>query len=92
MVANNKIHRVHLSNLQPGTRYYYRVVSQEITRYSSYYKEFGDTVRSDIKSFTTWSDDIRDFRVIVYNDLHSNMGMFNKLHSLVEETVRLGYF
>ncbi len=85
MVANNKIHRVHLSNLQPGTRYYYRVVSQEITRYSSYYKEFGDTVRSDIKSFTTWSDDIRDFRVIVYNDLHSNMGMFNKLHSLVED-------
>ena len=85
MVANNKIHRVHLSNLQPGTRYYYRVVSQEITRYSSYYKEFGDTVRSDIKSFTTWSDDIQDFRVIVYNDLHSNMGMFNKLHSLVED-------
>lgn len=84
MAANNKIHRVHLSDLHPGTRYYYRVVSQEITRYSSYYKEFGDTVRSDIKSFTTWSDDIRDFRVIVYNDLHSNMGMFNKLHSLVE--------
>lgn len=85
MVANNKINKVHLSDLQPGTRYYYRVVSQEITRYSSYYKEFGDTVRSDIKSFTTWSDDMKDFRVIVYNDIHSNMEMFNKLHSLVED-------
>jgi phosphodiesterase/alkaline phosphatase D-like protein len=53
MVANNKINRVRLTDLQPGTRYYYRVVSQEITRYSIYYKEFGDTVRSDIKSFTT---------------------------------------
>ena len=84
MVANNKINQVRLTGLQPGTRYYYRVVSQEITRYSSYYKEFGDTVRSDIKSFITWSDDIRDFRVIVYNDIHSNMEMFNKLHSLVE--------
>lgn len=84
MVANNKIHRVHLQNLQPGTKYYYRVVSQEITRYSSYYKEFGDTVRSDIKSFTTWSDQKRNFRVIVYNDLHSNMQMFDKLHSFVE--------
>lgn len=85
MVANNKINRVRLTDLQPGTRYYYRVVSQEVTRYSSYYKEFGDTVRSDIKSFTTWSDDMKDFRVIVYNDIHSNMEMFNKLHSLVED-------
>ncbi|SDZ76975.1 Metal-dependent hydrolase, endonuclease/exonuclease/phosphatase family [Porphyromonadaceae bacterium KH3R12] len=85
MVANNKINRVRLTDLQPGTRYYYRVVSQEITRYSSYYKEFGDTVRSDLKSFTTWSDDMKDFRVIVYNDIHSNMEMFNKLHSLVED-------
>lgn len=85
MVANNKVNRVHLTGLQPGTRYYYRVVSQEITRYSSYYKEFGDTVRSDLKSFTTWSDDMKDFRVIVFNDIHSNMPMFNKLHSLVED-------
>lgn len=85
MVANNKINQVRLTGLQPGTKYYYRVVSQEITRYSSYYKEFGDTVRSNIKSFTTWSDDMKDFRVIVYNDIHSNMEMFNKLHSLVED-------
>ena len=85
MVANNKINRVRLTDLQPGTKYYYRVVSQEITRYSSYYKEFGDTVRSDIKTFTTWNDDMKDFRVIVYNDIHSNMEMFKKLHSLVDD-------
>lgn len=85
MVANNKINQVRLTGLQPGTKYYYRVVSQEITRYSSYYKEFGDTVRSDIKSFTTWSDDMKDFRVIVYNDIQRNLEMFNKLHSLVED-------
>lgn len=84
MVANNKINRIHLTDLKPGTKYYYRAVSQEITRYSSYYKEFGDTVRTKLKSFTTWSDNIKDFRVIVYNDIHSNMAMFNKLHSLVE--------
>ena len=84
MVANNKINQVRLTDLRPGTRYYYRVVSQEITRYSSYYKEFGDTVRSDIKSFTTWSDYSKDFRVIVYNDIHSNMTMFQKLHSLID--------
>lgn len=85
MVANNKIHRIHLKNLKPGTKYYYRVGSQEITRYSSYYKEFGDTVRSEIKSFTTWSDQQRDFRVLVYNDIHSNMRMFEKLHDYVDD-------
>ncbi len=84
MVANNKINRIHLTDLKPGTKYYYRAVSQEITRYSSYYKEFGDTVKTDIKTFTTWSDDIKDFRIIVYNDLHSNMAMFKKLHALVD--------
>lgn len=84
MVANNKINRIQLSGLTPGTKYYYRVVSQEILRYSSYYKEFGDTVMSELKSFTTWSDTMKNFRVIVYNDIHSNMTMFNKLHSLVE--------
>jgi endonuclease/exonuclease/phosphatase family metal-dependent hydrolase/Icc-related predicted phosphoesterase len=85
MMANNKINSIRLTGLEPGTKYFYRVVSQEITRYSSYYKEFGDTVMSDIKSFTTWSDDKKDFRVIVYNDLHSNMQIFNKLHTLVED-------
>lgn len=85
MVANNKINRIHLTDLKPGTKYFYRAVSQEITRYSSYYKEFGDTVKTALKSFTTWSDDVRDFRVIVYNDIHSNMKMFEKLHSLIED-------
>lgn len=85
MVANNKINSIRLTGLEPGTKYFYRVVSQEITRYSSYYKEFGDTVMSDIKSFATWSDTKRDFRVIVYNDVHSNMQMFNKLHTLVAD-------
>lgn len=84
MVANNKINRIHLTNLKPNTKYYYRAVSQEITRYSSYYKEFGDTVRTDLKTFTTWDDNRKDFRVIVYNDLHSNMDMFKKLHSKID--------
>lgn len=84
MVANNKINRIRLTGLQPGTKYYYRVVSQEITHYSSYRKTFGDTVRSEIRSFITWSDDMKDFRILVYNDIHSNMRMFSKLHSFVE--------
>lgn len=85
MVANNKINQIRLTGLQPGTKYYYRVISQEITRYSSYKKTFGDTARSPLRSFTTWSDNRKNFRVIVYNDIHSNMTMFRKLHSLVDD-------
>lgn len=85
MVANNLINSIELNNLKPGTKYYYRAVSQEITRYSSYYKEFGDTVKSELKSFTTWSNDITNFRVVVYNDIHSNMEMFRKLHDIVSQ-------
>lgn len=84
MVANNTINRIHLTDLKAGTKYYYRAVSQEITRYSSYYKEFGDTIKTDLKTFTTWDDKQKDIRVIIYNDIHSNMKMFDKLHSYVE--------
>lgn len=84
MVANNTINRIHLTDLKAGTKYYYRAVSQEITRYSSYYKEFGDTIKTELKSFTTLDDNMEDIRVIVYNDIHSNMKMFDTLHSYVE--------
>jgi endonuclease/exonuclease/phosphatase family metal-dependent hydrolase/predicted phosphodiesterase len=85
MVANNTINRIRLTGLQPGTQYCYRVVSQEITRYSAYYKEFGDTVRSGIKTFTTLNDRPDDFRVIIYNDIHRNTQLFEKLHAHVDD-------
>lgn len=80
MVANNKINKIVLKDLLPGTRYYYRAVSQEIKRYSSYRKEFGDTIRTPIASFSTWDKSKTDFRVLVYNDIHSNLDLFRTLH------------
>ncbi|GAB6010058.1 purple acid phosphatase family protein [Dysgonomonas reticulitermitis] len=85
MIANNKVNRIRLTDLKPATKYYYRVVSQEITVYSSYYKEFGDTVRSSIKSFSTWDKNRTDFRMIVFNDVHRNFNMFKKLFSHVNK-------
>lgn len=85
MTANNKANRIRLKNLAPATKYYYRVVSQEITLFSSYYKEFGDTVRSEIKSFVTWDKNKTDFRMIVLNDVHRNFSMFKKLFDLVDK-------
>lgn len=83
MVANNKINRIVLRDLKPETKYYYRAISQEIKRYSSYHKEFGDTISTPIASFTTWSESQTDFRVLVYNDIHSNTDLFKTLHGYV---------
>lgn len=79
MVANNKLNRIRLENLQPNTDYFYRVVSQEITLYRAYHKEFGDTVRSSFHSFRTLNPAAENYTVAIFNDLHKNYPLFDKL-------------
>lgn len=83
-IANNKINRIRIENLKPGTKYYYRAVSQEITLYQPYKKEFGDTVRTPVHSFTTWDDRKKDFTAIIFNDIHDNYSLFDKLSEQVK--------
>lgn len=85
MIADNTINRIRLEDLQPGTKYYYRAVSQEITMYRSYHKEFGDTVRTPISSFTTWDKSKNDFTAIIFNDVHDNYPLFDQLYGLVKD-------
>lgn len=85
MMANNTINRIRLEGLQPGTKYYYRAVSQEITLYQPYKKEFGDTIRTAISSFTTWDDNKKDFTAIIFNDLHDNYKFFDKLAAQIKD-------
>ncbi|MDR2949037.1 MAG: endonuclease/exonuclease/phosphatase family protein [Prevotella sp.] len=84
-MANNTINRIRLEGLKPGTKYYYRAVSQEITLYQPYKKEFGDTVRTTLSSFTTWNDNLKDFTALVFNDLHDNYDLFDKLYAQVKD-------
>lgn len=85
MMANNTINRIRLEGLHPGTKYYYRAVSQEITLYQPYKKEFGDTIRTAISSFTTWDDNKKDFTALIFNDLHDNYKFFDKLVEQVKD-------
>jgi len=85
MVANNTINKIRLENLKPGTKYYYRTVSQEITQYRSYHKDLGDTVRSEIYSFNTWDPNKKDFTVVVFNDIHKNFAMLDTLYNQVKD-------
>jgi len=83
-IANNKINKIRVDNLQPGTKYYYRAVSQEITLYQPYRKEFGDTVRTPLHSFTTWDNSRKDFTAVIFNDIHDNYPLFDQLYAQVK--------
>lgn len=83
MVANRKINKIRLEDLRPGTKYYYRACSQQILHYGSYKKEFGDTIRMPLASFTTWDERDKDYTILVFNDIHKKTELFKHLMSLV---------
>ncbi len=74
VVANNTIHHIRLTDLQPNTKYYYRAFSKVITAYGAYSKGFGTQETSSLYSFTTAPEDgaEEDFTAVVFNDLHKN--------------------
>jgi len=84
-LANNKLNRIRLTGLKPGTRYYYRICSREITLYQPYKKEFGETAVGEITSFTTLDDKQTDFTALIFNDLHNNYPLFDKLIEQVKD-------
>jgi len=85
-MANNTTNRIRIEGLTPGTKYYYRAISQEITLYQPYKKEFGDTVRTPLHSFTTWDDNKKDFTAVIFNDIHDKYSLFDKLFAQVKDT------
>jgi len=84
-LANNKLNCIRLTGLKPGTHYYYRVCSREIILYQPYKKEFGETAVSEITSFTTLDDKQTNFTALIFNDLHDNYPLFDKLIEQVKD-------
>lgn len=68
--ANMPVEKAVLTDLKPGTKYYYRAVSVEIKEYRAYYVEYGDTLYSDIYSFTTPHHNMNSFSFLAFNDVH----------------------
>lgn len=84
MICNNRQHKIRLENLQPGKSYSYRVCSREIMLYQAYYKEFGETARSETYTFTLPDPDQTDFTAVIFNDIHKN----NPLMDLYGEVLK----
>lgn len=85
IISNNYLHKIRLDNLIPGQKYYYRVCSQEITLYSAYKKEFGETAVSDFSSFVLPPEKTTDFTAIIFNDLHNTPKTLAMLYDQVKD-------
>ena len=80
--ADDHVHKIKLENLEPGTRYTYRVAATEITQFGAYKVDFGETKRSTEYSFTTPEDGQERVSFLVFNDLHQNTRLFKTLLGL----------
>ncbi|MFD1140515.1 metallophosphoesterase [Larkinella insperata] len=68
--ANNRINKVTLSGLKPGTSHKYKIVSTEILGYQGSKVEFGETISSPLYGFKTPADNEAEFKMVVFNDIH----------------------
>ena len=51
MQANSKLNAVTLSNLKPGAKYYYKIVSKEIKDFQPYKLTYGESLSSNVEEF-----------------------------------------
>lgn len=79
VLSNITSHKVRISGLAPGQKYYYRVCSQKVLKFEGYSKEYAPPVKTGFYSFTTLDSKGTDFTCVLFNDLHSNLLLFDLL-------------
>lgn len=83
--ADDHVHKIRLTNLTPGTRYRYRVLSKVIDTFGAYDVKFGETLSSETYQFTTPEHDQESVSCVVYNDIHENMPLFQSLFNIASQ-------
>jgi predicted phosphodiesterase len=86
LVSNNRTsHVIRLTGLAPGTTYRYRVVSREFVGYEKQYiVKYGETVSSEVFSFTTFDDRQTACSFAVVSDIHENAKRLEALLALLD--------
>lgn len=80
--AYNRVNKIRLSNLKPNTTYNYRVVSKEILSFQPYKLTYGETIFSEVNSFTTLNPEAKEVSWLVMNDIHDRPKSFPHLINL----------
>jgi acid phosphatase type 7 len=73
--AGGTLHKVRISGLQPGTKYFYRIHTVELMKLRPYQIYYGDTIKGKQYSFTTQNIANKTTRFMVVNDIHTNGAM-----------------
>ncbi|MCC7174425.1 MAG: metallophosphoesterase family protein [Bryobacterales bacterium] len=68
--ANERVHKVALTDLKPGAVYRYRAVSRDILKFGSNKVDYGETVTSDLLEFRTFDRSKQEYSFLVFNDIH----------------------
>ncbi len=77
--ADQRLHRVTITGLKPGSTYRYRVVAKEIVDLQPYSVTYGGTTASDIYDFSVLDPARSSYSFIVLNDLHDKVPIMKKL-------------
>lgn len=85
VLANITKHKVRVDGLAAGQTYYYRVCSQKVLKYAAYSKSFDVPVKYPFQTFTTLDAKGTDFTCVVFNDLHSNLPVFDLLCQQIKD-------
>lgn len=86
----DSVHSVRLTGLKPGTRYRYRVFSQEVLSHNAYKIVYGDVAatvvyKKEPPSFITPDPNKKDISFAVVNDIHARNEVLEKLISLCDK-------
>lgn len=68
--ANNKINKITLKDLKPGTTYKYRILSAEILNFQPHKVEYDKPIQSPIYTFKTPGLNDEEVKLIIFNDIH----------------------
>lgn len=80
--AYNCIHEVLIEGLVPGKTYQYRVASKEIISFEPYKLTYGETINSELHSFTAPDPNSKEVSWLVLNDIHDRPASFGQLLKL----------
>ncbi|MEN7549236.1 metallophosphoesterase family protein [Rapidithrix thailandica] len=83
--AYNRINCIVLKGLKPGKKYYYRIFSKAIEEFQPYKLTYGETIQSEVLSFTTPDPSAAEVSWLVMNDIHDRPHSIPHLMKLNQE-------
>lgn len=83
---DDRVHKVRLTGLRPGTKYHYRVVTQQVTFHNAYKIERGETIASEPQAFRTLHSGGDTCRFVIWNDTHDRADTLAAVHAATEKT------